>query len=131
MPLSLLLCYQTMIRCFGASGLLFAYLPSAEKYGPLCYTSLRKRTAVWMCCDAKDMYFKEMKEITHHFKETEEGVEYMCRAFEETRMEGEMRRAIETAKRMIARGKLTLEEIAEDTGLSLEKVQELAGTKTA
>ena len=84
-----------------------------------------------MCCDAKDMYIKEMKEITHHFKETEEGVEYMCRAFEETRMEGEMRRAIETAKRMIARGKLTLEEIAEDTGLSLEKVQELAGTKTA
>ena len=54
---------------------------------------------------------------------TDEGVEYMCRAFEETRMEGEMRRAIETAKRMIARGILTLEEIAEDTGLSLEKVQ--------
>ena len=83
------------------------------------------------CCDAKDMYFKEMKEITHHFKETEEGVEYMCRAFEETRMEGEMRRAIDTAIRLIKRGKLTLEEIAEDTGLPIDKVQELAGAKTA
>ena len=37
----LFLCYQPMIRYlfFGASGLLFAYLPFAEKYGPLCYTS--------------------------------------------------------------------------------------------
>ena len=58
------------------------------------------------CCDAKDMYFKEMKEITHHFKETEEGVEYMCRAFEETRMEGELRGRIDTAIKLIKRGKL-------------------------
>ena len=55
----------------------------------------------------------------------------MCRAFEETRMEGEMRRAIDTAIRLIKRGKLTLEEIAEDTGLPIDKVQELAGAKTA
>ena len=83
------------------------------------------------CCDAKDMYFKEMKEITHHFKETEEGVAYMCRAFEETRMEGELRGRIDTAKRLIELGKNTLEEIALVTGLTLEKVQELVGTKTA
>ena len=83
------------------------------------------------CCDAKDMYFKEMKEITHHFKETEEGVAYMCRAFEETRMEGELRGRIDTAKRLIELGKNTLEEIALVTGLTLEKVQELVETKTA
>ena len=83
------------------------------------------------CCDAKDMYFKEMKEITHHFKETEEGVEYMCRAFEETRMEGELRGRIDTAKRLIDMGDLPLEKIAVACGLTLEKVQELAGTKTA
>lgn len=86
------------------------------------------------CCDAKDMYFREMKEITHHFKD-EEGVKYMCRAFEETRLEGErqgaLQHAIETALRMIEGGKLTLEEIAQYTGLPIEKVQELAGTKTA
>ena len=79
------------------------------------------------CCDAKDMYFEEMKEITHHFKETEEGVEYMCRAFEETRNE----KAIWIAQRMIAGGKLSLEEIADYTGLPIQKIQELAGAKTA
>ena len=83
------------------------------------------------CCDAKDMYFKEMQEITRHFKETEEGVEYMCRAFEETRMEGEYRGRIETAKRLIEMGDLSLEKIAKACGLPLEKVRELAGEKTA
>ena len=83
------------------------------------------------CCDAKDMYFKEIREATRHFKETEEGVEYMCRAFEETRMEGEMRRAVNTAIKLIRRGRDTLEEIAELTELPLEKVQELAEVKTA
>ena len=78
-----------------------------------------------------DMYFKEMQEITYHFKETEEGVEYMCRAFEETRREGAMQHAIDTAMRMIARGKCTIEEIADISGLTIEKVQELARTKTA
>ena len=51
----------------------------------------------------------------------------MCRAFEETRNE----KAIRIAKNMIAKGKLSLEEVAEYTELPLEKVQELAGMKTA
>ena len=51
----------------------------------------------------------------------------MCRAFEETRNE----KAIRIAKNMIEKGKLDLEDIAEYTGLPLEKVQELAGMKTA
>ena len=46
-------------------------------------------------------------------------------------MEGEMRRAIDTAKRLIEMGKLSLEDIAAACDLSLEKVQELAGAKTA
>ena len=54
----------------------------------------------------------------------------MCKAFEETRLEGEYRGRMETAIKLIQRGKLTLEEIAEDTGLALEKIQELRGTKT-
>ncbi len=40
----------------------------------------------------------------------------------EGRIEGENNRAVETAKRMIARGKMTLEEIAEDVGLSLSLI---------
>ena len=55
----------------------------------------------------------------------------MCRALETYGEQREIKRAIETALRMIARGKLTLEEIAEDSGLSLEKVKELADKRTA
>ena len=50
----------------------------------------------------------------------------MCKALEEMRNETEYNKAIEIAMRMIARGKATLEEIAEDTGLALSKVQELS-----
>ena len=77
------------------------------------------------------MYFKEMQEVTHHFKEIEEGAEYMCRAFEETRREGAMQHAIDTARRLIEMGDLPLEKIAVACGLPLEKIQELAGAKTA
>ena len=55
----------------------------------------------------------------------------MCRAFEENRNEASLSRAISIAEKMIEKGKLDLEDIAEYTGLPLEKVQELAGMKTA
>ena len=37
---------------------------------------------------------------------------------------------IETAQKMLKDGKLTMEKIAEYSGLSLEKVRELAGNKS-
>lgn len=55
----------------------------------------------------------------------------MCRAFEETRNEASMRRAITIAKNLIAMGQMTIEMIAQATELPVEKVQELAGMKTA
>ena len=45
--------------------------------------------------------------------------------------EGKKEQAIENALKMIARGKLTLEEIAEDSGLTLEEVKELADKRSA
>ena len=45
---------------------------------------------------------------------------------EEGIKEGEKRASRNSALRMLKRGKLTLEEIAEDTDLSLEEVKELA-----
>ena len=45
--------------------------------------------------------------------------------------EGKKEQSIETALKMIARGKLTLEEIAEDSGLTLEEVKELADKRSA
>ena len=40
--------------------------------------------------------------------------------------EGEEKRAIAIALKLLKRGKETLDEIAEDSGLPIEKVQELA-----
>ena len=79
------------------------------------------------CWDPDDMNFELLKSAARYYKENPEGVEIMCKAFEETRNE----KAIRIAKNMIEKGKYDLEEIAEVTELPLEKVQELAGKKTA
>ena len=55
----------------------------------------------------------------------------MCKVIEDMRNEEALRKAREIARRMIERGKLSLEEIAEDTGLEIEVVRQLAGEKTA
>ena len=62
-----------------------------------------------------------------YFKEDEEGVLTMCREMEN------MRKAerIEIAKRMLASGKLTYEDIAAFTDLTLEEIEALAVQKTA
>ena len=51
----------------------------------------------------------------------------MCEIWDEVRNEAR----IENARKMIRNGKLSLEEIAECSGLTLEKVRELAGNKSA
>ena len=68
-------------------------------------------------------------------KETEGGRIIVCKAIEtygdQRELQGKKEQAIETALKMIARGKLTLEEIAEDSGLTLEEVKELADKRSA
>lgn len=85
------------------------------------------------CWNPDDMNYDLMKSAARYYKEDPKGVAFMCEAFEETRKagekKGELKRAIEDAKRMIAKGKLTLEDIAEYVELPLEQVQELAGVK--
>lgn len=85
--------------------------------------------------DAKDMCYKELAERVQTFKETEEGVNNMCDILDEMRKEAADKAAIDTrienAKKMLSSSKLSLEEIAEFSGLSLEKVRELAGNKSA
>lgn len=54
----------------------------------------------------------------------------MCKLLEEMRneavAEGNYEKAVSTALKMLARGRDSMEEIAELTGLSLEEVQDLA-----
>ena len=90
-------------------------------------TALGKLMSDLYCTDAKDMNYKELSERVRQYKETEEGVEKMGSVLDE--MRDEVR--IENAKKMISDGELSLEKIADYSGLSLEKVRELAGNKSA
>ena len=81
--------------------------------------------------EADSMYYKELSDKVRHYKESEEGVKTMCDTWEEIRNEGKIEASIEHATAMLKSGKLSMEEIAEFTGLSIEKVRELAGNKSA
>lgn len=89
------------------------------------------------CKDAKDMVNPLLAEV-RYLKETEGGRSQMSRLLEEMRnevaekakaegkAEGNHEKAVNTALKMIARGRDSIEEIAEITGLSLEEVRKLA-----
>ena len=49
----------------------------------------------------------------------------MCKAMEKIKTEGKCENMLETAKRLLANGKLMLKEIAECCGLSLAQVKKL------
>ena len=55
----------------------------------------------------------------------------MCREMENMRKESSHEKAVEIAKRMLASGKLTYEDIAAFTDLTLEEIKALAVQKTA
>lgn len=94
-------------------------------------TALGRLMHDFYCTDAKDMCYKELAERVRGFKETKKGVDSMCEILDEMRNEAEIKRACEIANKLMKIGKLSLEEIAECSGLSLDKVRELAGNKSA
>ena len=55
----------------------------------------------------------------------------MCKAIEEMRNETARKTSLETAKSLLLIGKLTCEEIAQATKLTVEEVKELDGKKSA
>ena len=73
-----------------------------------------------------------IKEIAQKYENVQKGVgDIMGGALIETsarKLKNEANK--ETAIRMIKRGKMTIEEIAEDTGLSVAEVEQLAGLQT-
>ena len=90
-------------------------------------TALGKLMIDFFCTDANNMNYKELSDRVRFYKETEKGVNTMCKAMDD--MRNDVR--IENARKMIDSGKLSLEDIAEFSGLSIEKIRELAGNKTA
>ena len=77
-----------------------------------------------------------IREIAQKYENVQKGVGDMMRgALIETEAKRILNKGIsqnqrETAIRLLKRGKLTIEEIAEDTGLSVAEVEQLAGLQT-
>lgn len=78
------------------------------------------------CKDAKDMYSKVLAERVHELKETEKGVDFMCREMEEIYSEGmeigERKKAKETVKSLSEMG-LAVDKIAKAVNVNIEIVK--------
>lgn len=87
------------------------------------------------CTDAKDMVNPILAKEVRYLKETEGGQKQMCRMLEEMREEVAVKathdKAVETARRMLAKGCYPQEEIADLTELSLEEIQKLPVDKNS
>jgi len=94
-------------------------------------TSLGKLMSDFYCTQADDMCYKELSKRVRQYKNTEKGVDSMCDILDEMRNDVRTAPRIENARKMISSGKLSIEEIAEFSGLSLDKVRELVGNKSA
>ena len=83
------------------------------------------------CLSSADMFYPVLARAVEDFKETEGGREVVCQIFEDLAEKWVIEEKKESARRMIASGKLTEEEIAEYAGLPVEEVRELAGVQLA
>ena len=94
-------------------------------------TALGRLMSDFYCTNADDMCYKELSDRVKLYKETEEGVNTVCDILEEMKNEAVERDRIENAIKMINDGLLSIDMIAKYSGLSIEKVRELAGNKSA
>lgn len=86
------------------------------------------------CTDPDDMNYEALAKKARYFKKDEKGIAAMCKMMEDMRREAaqeaaqkaELKSARETAERLIKKGKMTLEEIAECVPLlSLDELKEI------
>ncbi len=89
-------------------------------------SDLAKLVHDFRCKRAEDMLIEELADKTRFFKETPEGVSIMCKLMEERCKEAAKLNSYQIALKLLQRGKETFEEIAEDSGLTLSEVTELA-----
>ena len=84
-------------------------------------SDLAKLIHDFRCSKGDDMLLAPFADKTRFFKETQEGVERMCKVMED-RVNDER---IEIAVKLLKIGILTNEQIAEATGLTVERVKEI------
>jgi len=78
------------------------------------------------CTNPDDMNYETLAKKARYFKQDEKGVAAMCKIMEDMRNEAELNKAKRMAIRMIKAGKMSLEDIADYTELSLNIIKELA-----
>lgn len=79
------------------------------------------------CTNPDDMNYSVLADTARYYKEDKEGISTMCKAMEDLVKDWISDEKKSIALRMIDKGKLSLEEIAEYSDLSLEEVEKLAG----
>lgn len=89
-------------------------------------SDLAKLIHDFLCSNADDMLLPIMAESTRYYKSNPKGVEHMAKNMTDWGNELKQEALIETALKMISKGKLTLEEVSEYSSLPLDKIRELA-----
>ncbi len=81
------------------------------------------------CTKADDMHYSLLADRVRFFKESKEGVDIMCKSMEDLRdkswKEGRDQTIRENVLGMLATGKLSLEEVASITKISVEEVKKI------
>ena len=78
------------------------------------------------CKNAGDMFNKDLAERVDQLKNTERGNQFMCKIMEDLAREERLENSIEIALNLLKLNDYSIEKIASVTGLSIEKVKELA-----
>lgn len=89
-------------------------------------TDLGKLIHDFSVTDPNDMNYKILADAARYYKEDKEGIQAMCKAMEDMIFDYVADEKKSAAIRMLERGKLSKEEIAEDLELSLAVVERLA-----
>ena len=88
-------------------------------------SDLAKLIHDFRCKKADEMVLTPFADIMKFLKETPKGVDRMCKVMEERVKDTEYREKVNFAVKLLKRGKDTIEEIAELTGLTIEIVKQI------
>ena len=95
-------------------------------------TALGQLMHDFSCTSADEMHYQILADRVRYFKEDKEGVATMCKIMEDMNNEAAKRNSIETARVLLAMGKLSYEEIAQSVRLlTVDEVKALDEGKPA
>lgn len=87
-------------------------------------TKLGRLMADFRAISADKMFFEPLKNRVRFFKENVEGVEQMCKAVEILQQQGFRNGQVQAIIKLVSKGKLSIDEAADELGISSEKVRQ-------